>query len=86
MQIYITLIKFFSSEGMQKLFSIGDNILNLILDEINIKCVKYTSKLDATKTVQPWFYLEFSSGQNNYTFIASESDVKASDQVWSIHE
>ena len=53
----------------------------MILDTINIKCVKYASNSDPRRTVQPWFYLKFASGEIDYTVSASESEVKASDQT-----
>ena len=50
-----------------------------------MKFVKYDSPKDMTRTVQPWFYLKFTQGGPDYTVIASENSVTASDQVCSAH-
>ena len=51
-------------------------------DAINIKCVKFLDPVsDPKRTVQPWFYLKFFNGQNEYTVSASENGVKASDMT-----
>ena len=49
-------------------------------DIVKIKFVKYICSENMKKTVQPWFYLKFSSASKVYTVSASKDWVKASDQ------